>query len=39
MSVAALERERDRLTVRIDILTRNRDAVANYLAELQQRAN
>jgi hypothetical protein len=38
-TVAALEHERDRMTERIDILTRNRDAVANYLAELQQRAN
>lgn len=37
-TVAALERERDRLTERIDVLTRNRDAVAGYLAELQERA-
>ncbi|MGE0215030.1 MerR family transcriptional regulator [Mycolicibacterium sp.] len=34
-TVAALERERDRLTERISVLTRNRDAVARYLAELQ----
>jgi DNA-binding transcriptional MerR regulator len=38
-TVAALERERGRLSERIDILTRNRDAVAHYLAELQQRAS
>ena len=38
-TVAALERERDRLTERIDILTRNRDAIADYLTELQERAN
>ncbi|WAL64683.1 MerR family transcriptional regulator [Amycolatopsis cynarae] len=38
-TVATLERERDRLTERIDILTRNRDAVAAYLTELQQHAN
>ena len=38
-TVAALERERDRMTARIDILTRNRDAVSNYLTELQQRAD
>jgi DNA-binding transcriptional MerR regulator len=37
-TVAALERERDRLTERIDVLTRNRDAVSTYLAELRQRA-
>ncbi len=37
-TVAALEHERDRLSERIDVLTRNRDAVANYLLELQQRA-
>jgi DNA-binding transcriptional MerR regulator len=37
-TVAALERERDRLTERIDVLTRNRDAVAGYLTELQERA-
>ncbi len=37
-TVAALERERSRLSERIDVLTRNRDAVAGYLAELQQRA-
>ncbi|MEV0037417.1 MerR family transcriptional regulator [Streptomyces sp. NPDC050804] len=38
-TVAALEQERDRLTHRVDVLTRNRDAVANYLTELRQRAN
>jgi DNA-binding transcriptional MerR regulator len=37
-TVAALEHERDRMTERIDILTRNRDAVAGYLSELRQRA-
>lgn len=37
-TVAALEHERDRLTERIDVLARNRDAVADYLAELQQRS-
>lgn len=36
-TVRALERERDRLTGRIDLLTRNRDAVAGYLAELRDR--
>ncbi|OAA27742.1 putative transcriptional regulator [Frankia sp. EI5c] len=38
-TVAALEGERDRLSERIDVLSRNRDAVARYLAELQQHAN
>jgi DNA-binding transcriptional MerR regulator len=38
-TVTALERERDRLTERIDLLTRNRDAVSGYLAELRSRAN
>jgi DNA-binding transcriptional MerR regulator len=38
-TVVALEHERDRMTERIDILTRNRDAVAHYLAELRQRAH
>ena len=37
-TVAALEQERDRLTDRIAVLTRNRDAVAGYLTELQHRA-
>ena len=37
-TVTALEHERDRLTERIDVLTRNRDAVADYLAELRRRA-
>jgi DNA-binding transcriptional MerR regulator len=35
-TVAALEGERDRLSERIDVLTRNRDAVASYLGELQR---
>ncbi|MBW8707613.1 Mercuric resistance operon regulatory protein [Streptomyces sp. MBT84] len=38
-TVAALERERDRLTERIDVLARNRDAIADYLTELQGRAD
>ncbi|MEV6992705.1 MerR family transcriptional regulator [Streptomyces sp. NPDC093228] len=38
-TVAALEHERDRLTERIDILARNRDAIADYLTELRGRAN
>ena len=38
-TVATLERERDRLTDRIDVLTRNRDAIAGYLAELRRRAD
>ncbi|MFI6703022.1 MerR family transcriptional regulator [Streptomyces sp. NPDC050509] len=38
-TMAALERERDRLTERVDILARNRDAIADYLAELRGRAN
>ncbi|GGP68560.1 MerR family transcriptional regulator [Saccharothrix coeruleofusca] len=38
-TVAALERERDRLSERIDVLTRNRDAVAAYLAELRRHAD
>jgi DNA-binding transcriptional MerR regulator len=37
-TVAALERERDRLTARIDVMTRNRDAIAGYLDELRTRA-
>ena len=37
-TVTALERERDRLTERIDVLSRNRDAVADYLAELRRRS-
>jgi hypothetical protein len=32
-----LEHERDRLTERIDLLTRNRDAVAAYLDDLRAR--
>ncbi|WP_312867821.1 MerR family transcriptional regulator [Amycolatopsis pithecellobii] len=38
-TIATLQRERDRLTERIDILTRNRNAVTAYLAELRKRAN
>jgi len=38
-TVAMLEQEKDKLTERIEILTRNRDAVAEYLAELQLRAS
>ncbi len=38
-TVAALERERDKLTERIDVLTRNRDAVATYLDDLRQHAH
>ncbi|MER5520411.1 MerR family transcriptional regulator [Streptomyces sp. NPDC002677] len=34
-TVAPLERERDSLTERIDILARNRHAIADYLAELR----
>jgi DNA-binding transcriptional MerR regulator len=37
-TVAVLEHERAKLSERIDVLIRNRNAVANYLAELQQRA-
>lgn len=37
-TVQALVRERDRLTERIEVLTRNRDAVAAYLADLQERS-
>lgn len=38
-TVTALERERDRLTERIDVLARNRDAIADYLTELRVRAH
>lgn len=38
-TAAALERERDRLSERIDVLTRNRDAVARYLDELKEHAH
>jgi len=37
-TVAALERERDRMTTRIDVLARNRDAIAAYVTELRKRA-
>ena len=38
-TVTALERERDRLSERFDLFTRNRDAVSGYLAELRSRAD
>ncbi|MFS8203497.1 MerR family transcriptional regulator [Streptomyces sp. CWNU-52B] len=38
-TVAALEHERDRLTERIHVLARNRDAIADYLVELRERAH
>jgi len=38
-TVALLERERDRLTERITVLARNRDAVSDYLDELSRRAH
>jgi DNA-binding transcriptional MerR regulator len=34
--IATLERERDRMTDRIEFLTRNRDAIADYLNELRK---
>jgi len=34
--IATLERERDRMTERIDFLARNRDAIADYLNELRK---
>jgi DNA-binding transcriptional MerR regulator len=34
--IATLERERDRMTERVDFLTRNRDAIADYLNELRK---
>jgi DNA-binding transcriptional MerR regulator len=37
-TVAVLRRERDRMTQRIEALTRNRDAVDTYLAELLARS-
>ena len=37
-TVAALERERDRMSTRIDVLARNRDAIAAYLSQLQKDA-
>jgi len=37
-TVTALEQERDRLSERIDVLARNRDAIDNYLAELRDHA-
>lgn len=36
--LAALERERDRMTERIDCLVRNRDAVASYIDVVQNGA-
>ncbi|WP_040799233.1 MerR family transcriptional regulator [Nocardia higoensis] len=38
-TVTLLEHERERLTGRIDVLTRNRDAIDDYLTELRQRAH
>jgi DNA-binding transcriptional MerR regulator len=38
-TVELLEHERDRLTQRITVLTRNRDAVTDYLDELKNRAH
>jgi DNA-binding transcriptional MerR regulator len=38
-TITALEGERDRFSERIAVLTRNRDAVVDYLAELQRRAH
>jgi DNA-binding transcriptional MerR regulator len=38
-TVALLERESERLTERVAVLTRNRDAVNAYLDELRQRAH
>ncbi len=37
-TVSALEHERDRLTARIAVTTRNRDAIADYLTELRTRS-
>jgi DNA-binding transcriptional MerR regulator len=34
--IATLERERDRMTEHIDFLTRNRNAIADYLNELRK---
>lgn len=34
--IAVLQRERDRMSDRIDHLTRNRDAISAYLAELRR---
>lgn len=34
--IAALAREADRMTERIDFLTRNRDAIGEYLNELSK---
>ena len=39
VAVAALERERDRLTERVDVLAPDRDAIADCLAELQRRVD
>ncbi|GAA4624206.1 MerR family transcriptional regulator [Actinoallomurus vinaceus] len=33
--IATLERERDRMTERVECLTRNRDAIAEYLEEVR----
>uniref|UniRef100_A0AAU3GZ92 MerR family transcriptional regulator n=1 Tax=Streptomyces sp. NBC_01401 TaxID=2903854 RepID=A0AAU3GZ92_9ACTN len=37
-TLTTLEREQERMTARIGILTRNRDAIADYLAELRKRS-
>jgi sirohydrochlorin ferrochelatase len=37
--IATLERERDRMTDRIAFLTRNRDAISEYLNELRKCAS
>ncbi|WP_433555959.1 hypothetical protein ACQPWY_26775 [Pseudonocardia xinjiangensis] len=37
-AVEMLTHERERLTARIEVLTRNRDAVARYLDELRRRS-
>jgi hypothetical protein len=39
LTAAALERECDGLTRRIDVLVRNRDAIVAHLAELRERAD
>ena len=38
-TVSALQLELDRLTERIEVLTRNRDAVTTYLTELRKRSD
>jgi hypothetical protein len=36
--IATLERERDAIDARVRCLTRNRDAITDYLAALKKRA-